>query len=504
MSFASSTTKIWDYIVIGTGMGGGPVGLKLAEAGFSILFLEKGKSPEEPQALKGQFAELFSQSSDITNETLQRAGRWTDEILDCSSDKAKKIKTFTGSGVGGSSALYGAVLDRFQPSDFAQWPIAYSTFASYYDQAEALFQVKRRNIPTHPGNIKLTAHFEKLGLHPYQLPLATADKESCGICQGFLCNKSCKNDSGKICIEPAVKKHGAEILLQCDVQKIEVSEHTVSGVRGMCLKQSFFIRARHVILAAGGLHSPVLLQKSGIGNQSGQLGRNLMRHFVDLYALKVDSDPENPRSKEIGFNDFYETQEIVLGTVQSFGRLPPTTVILDGLQRDLFLDGQHLLEFLIRLFRPVLNLVVQRVTAGRLVMASIMGDDPQLENRVWWEDGKICIAYKISPQDLKRISIMRKKLKSIFRPFSLMFISTAEKNKMLAHVCGTCRMGTDPQTSVVDLSNRVHGIDNLYIVDSSFFPTSGGTNPALTIAANSLRVADILIAQEKSQQVRVL
>ncbi len=481
-------------------MGGGPVGLRLSEAGFSVLFLEKGGSPQEAQALKGQFAEMFEHSTQSRNETFKKAGRWTDDIYDCSNHKPKKIEAFIGSGVGGSSALYGAVLERFRPSDFIKWPLSYSDFENYYGKAEILFQVKKRDRASHPGNQSLFAHLESRGLHPYQLPFATSDREACGNCQSFLCNKSCKNDSGKICIQRAIEKYGAEIKLRCDVQKIEISNQVVTGVSGMCGEHAFFYRARHVILAAGALQSPVLLQKSGIGNQSGQLGRNLMRHFVDLYALKIDSNPENPRAKEIGFNDFYEREDMGLGSVQSFGRLPPTKVILDEMQRNFSFQDNQVFRFLFQLLRPVLSFEIRFMTANRLVMASIMEDSPQPENRVWWENGRICISYHVSSEGRKKITLMRKKLKAIFKTFPLLFIPGAEKNKMLAHVCGTCRMGVSPHNSVVDSSNKVHGTDNLYVVDSSFFPSSGGTNPALTIAANSLRVADILIHQENVKQ----
>jgi len=83
----------------------------------------------------------------------------------------------------------------------------------------------------------------------------------------------------------------------------------------------------------------------------------------------------------------------------------------------------------------------------------------------------------------------------VLRPYRVRLVKQAENNRLLAHVCGTCRFGTDPKDSVLDAHNRAHGLSNLYIVDGSFFPSSGGTNPALTIAANALRVADHLIGR---------
>ena len=82
----------------------------------------------------------------------------------------------------------------------------------------------------------------------------------------------------------------------------------------------------------------------------------------------------------------------------------------------------------------------------------------------------------------------------MLKPYRFLLLKQAENNQRLAHACGTCRFGTDPRESVLDVNNKAHGLTNLYVVDASFFPSSGGTNPALTIAANALRVADHLIA----------
>ncbi len=494
MKWAEQT---WDYIIIGTGMGGGPVGLKLAEAGFSVLFLEKGESSFESTSLKGQFAELFSHNEKNRNEVLSRAGRSTDVIYDCTSIKRKKLEPFIGSGVGGSTGLYGAILERFKPSDFREWPISYEELEKYYSDAEKLFRVQARKNFAHPSNQKLSDYLKDQNLNPYCLPLANEDKKDCGSCQGFLCAQRCKNDSGKICIETAIQNHGAVLLTRCEVQKIEIVNARASGVQVVYQGQNLNLKAHVVLLAAGALRSPLILQNSGISNP--QMGRNLMRHYVDLYALKIDSDPSNPRAKELAFDDFYEIDGQKFGSVQSFGRLPPADVIVEEMQREL--DSQsRALAVLFKVVKPFFKLILRRVISNRIVIASLLEDSPRSENRVWSENEKICIAYEISENDQKKIVGIRKKLKKLFKPFSLLFIPRSEKNEMLAHVCGTCRMGTDPQLSVVDVENKVHGTENLYVVDASFFPTGGGTNPALTIAANSLRVAEILIAREKSKK----
>lgn len=503
--------QVWDYIVIGTGMGGGPLGLKLAQNGFSVLFLEKGLSPFESTSLKGQFAELFPYYNTSRAETLKKAGRFNEPIFDCTNSKIKKLEPFLGSGVGGSSALYGAVLERFKPSDFQNWPISYQTFSKYYLEAEKLFSVQASQIFHHPGNKKLSTYLQSQGLHPTHLliacqqPMASVGQKICGNCQGILCATGCKNHSGNICIEPAMTNHRAQLLTECSVKKIETSNsgQCVTGVTALYQDQIVFFKTRHLILAAGALQSPLILQNSGIGKQEDVVGRNLMRHYVDLYALKIDSDPANPRAKELGFNDFYTMEGQTMGTVQSFGRLPPTEVLLQQMSRSLLDKDLFGLGYLFKIVRPLIKLFLEKLFSKRLVMASIVEDTPQPNNRVWSEKGKICLSYEISQEDLKKIKQMRNRLTALFKPLGLIAIHSAEKNEMLAHVCGTCRMGTDPSTSVVDTNNKVHGIDNLYVVDSSFFPTSGGTNPALTIAANSLRVAEILISKEKERTQRI-
>ncbi len=487
MKPSKTTDETWDYIIVGTGMGGGPVGLKLAQAGFSVLFLEKGLSPFADSALKGQFAEQFSVSVD-SKEVLQKAGRFSGEVLDCTKPKTKKLSPFIGSGVGGSSALYGAVLERFKPSDFQTWPLSYVDFANYYDQAERLFRVRKPAAFRHPENQILSEQLARKGLHPYHLPIANEDKTECVGCQSYLCAKGCKNDSGRICIATAVEKHGASLITECTIEKIEVQGLRAVGVKAKFQDLTVTLHARNIILAAGALMTPIILQNTHIGNESGLLGRNLMRHYVDLYALKIKSDDPKIPAKELGFNDYYTEQNQTLGTVQSFGRLPPVSVILAQMQRDI---GR-----IFALVKPFMKFILSKVTANRLVMTSIIEDSPRFENRVWSEEGKVCISYTISPDDRKKIESMRLKMKSLFKKYNVLTIKAAEKNEMLAHVCGTCKMGPDAKTSVVDLENRLHGFENIYIADSSFFPTSGGTNPALTIAANSLRMADLLIAKE--------
>jgi len=162
--------KTWDYIVIGTGMGGTVAGYSLARAGKSVLFLEKGRSHlSGQQAILGNYPEMMIQEN-FSRETFKNSGRTWEEIIDRSSKKPKPFIPFTGSGKGGSTSIYGAVLERFQKEDFEparyhpnfpgstlppKWPISFEDLIPWYEKAERLFKLTLKSTqekPLYPEN----------------------------------------------------------------------------------------------------------------------------------------------------------------------------------------------------------------------------------------------------------------------------------------------------------------------------------------------------------------
>jgi choline dehydrogenase-like flavoprotein len=148
------------------------------------------------------------------------------------------------------------------------------------------------------------------------------------------------------------------------------------------------------------------------------------------------------------------------------------------------------------LARPLFGMVWQKRVQPLTVLATIMEDLPYAQNRVLpaahFNDGtrqRVRLRYRPSAYDLARNAAFRRVLTRTLAPLRPYSVDLGRDNTAIAHVCGSCRFGSDPATSVLDADNRAHGIDNLYVVDASFFPSSSGTNPALTIAANALRVA---------------
>ncbi|MGE3809214.1 MAG: GMC oxidoreductase [Gemmataceae bacterium] len=534
----------WDVIVIGTGMGGATIGLALARAGLRVLFLEKGLR-QSSATLRGDFAESYLAPTAVPGPgdtpLLARAGRWSDDIDD-RSHRPHRFVPFVGCGSGGSSALFGAALERLHPADLeprrfwngtagstlpARWPVRFEELVPYYEDAERLFGLHGTHDPLRgdrailgtpetslsPANLKLIAELASRGLHPYRLPLAHKDDPACVGCQGYLCAAGCKRDAGSVCLEPALQHHRAELLDHCDVIRLEADHHAVTGVVCAWRERLLTLKASLIVLAAGALASPWLLLNSasrhwprGLANRSGLVGRNLMRHMVDLYAVGVPEACPQHNLKQIAFNDFYFDTEHgqKWGTVQSFGNLPPARLLALGLEKELRDKGRPVAAWLARLGRPVLRRVLDRMLADRLILASILEDLPYLDNRIelrserdFFGRRRLALRYRLPEVACERVGRFRRRLREVLKPLPVRLIEQADNNERLAHVCGTCRFGHDPRTSVLDAGCRAHGLANLYVVDASFFPSSGGTNPGLTIAANALRVADLLLQRRR-------
>lgn len=520
----------WDAVVIGTGMGGGTLGYELARRGRRVLYLEKGKSNLFPEdhAVRGGFAE---ESFDIARlsdrelaDRLADAGRMAEFLQDATNPKPKPFRPLLGCGTGGSSALYGMVAERFFPSDFEPrrwfgdvgdstipeaWPIAYEDLRPWYGPAERLYRVHGTPDPLRPeegretvlppppwtaSGAELAAFFQSRGLHPYQLHVACEFRDDCKACQSYLCGNDCKNDSGKMCVAPAVREHGATLLCECEVLRIESNQ--TRATRVLCRRRGaeLAVRGKVVVLAAGALMTPAILLASkssdwprGLANDHDVVGRNFMRHLVDGYLFGIKSkEPVAGQIKELSFNDFYQVDGVKYGTVQSLGYIPSYDFIMNasrGARRWLGLarwPGRPLWERLRRRIVPI---------------AAILEDLPYADNRVQLVDSpsdegpRVRLEYRIRDNEKRRLKDFQRRLKEVFKPYRPLHGSASAVNSALGHACGTCRFGTDPKSSVFDSMNRAHGLDNLYCVDTSILPSSSGINPSLTIAANALRIA---------------
>jgi choline dehydrogenase-like flavoprotein len=537
MTAREAERVVWDVIVVGTGMGGGMLGYSLARAGRKVLFVEKGRStlPGEPGTIFSM-PELVEPLAGLSEAdylaAMARAGRTTDEIEDTSGRSARKFVPLLGSGTGGSSGLYGMVCERFFKADFTPrqnfrdpgdstvpdaWPVTYDQMRPWYSAAEKLLGVRGQPDPMRPeaaevdlpatppfsmDNQPLVDYLRGRGLHPYHLPMACDYTDGCSLCSGYLCDRACKGNSARNCVQPAVSEYGAHLLTECRVVRLDADRTQVRQVICEHASGGLSLKAKVVVLAAGAMVTPALLLNSqsvewprGLANGSDLVGRNLMRHLMDLIQVwphrgfKITAPyGEVGQNKEIGLNDFYFWEGQKHGTVQSFGSMPS----LEFLTNNPGLGSKAL-----RLLSPAVRPLYERFLTGGLVLTTVLEDLPYLDNRVWPSDQpnsdgrqRLRMEYRLHASEIERRSALLQQLKELFKPFRNIMLRSAQGNATLAHVCGTCRFGTDPDTSVLDPQNRAHEVDNLYVVDSSFFPSSTGLNPSLTVAANALRVAE--------------
>jgi choline dehydrogenase-like flavoprotein len=355
-----------------------------------------------------------------------------------------------------------------------------------------------------PANQDLFDFLQRKGFHPYQLPMACEQVADCQGCQSYLCGRNCKNDSSRICLTPALEDYGATLLEECEVLRLDASATRVNSIECLHQGQALRLHANCYVIAAGALETPRLLLNSasanwprGLANDNDLVGRNLMRHYIDLYAVFCQQRlSRKTRVKELACNDLYLRDGQKLGSVQSFGFLPPAQMLVDEMALDTQENVGRLAGVLFNLIKPIVRMGLDHLFSRALVLATTLEDLPYEHNRVQLsaatdERGRrrLQIRYTIAESEQARISAFRAQMKNFLHPRRYLLLKQAHNNQRIAHVCGTCRFGVDPQTSVCDGNNKVHELSNLYIADSSVFPSSGGINPSLTIAALSLRLA---------------
>ena len=506
----------YDVIIIGTGAGGGTLARHLAPSGKRILLLERGDwLPREPTNWSSH--DVFVDNRYVSPDT------WYDE-------HGKPFQPGVHYFVGGATKLYGAALYRLREQDFGElqhhdgvspaWPISYDELEPYYTQAEQLYEVHgaRGEDPTEPPASapypfpavshepriqQLSDDLAAAGYHPFHAPCGIRLNEAsmpyshcvrCATCDGFPCLVHAKSDAEVLGVRPALEHPNVKLLTNAMAVKLETNEsgNEVTEVVVERNGETERFAGDIVVVSCGAANSAKLLLGSandnhpnGLANGSDQVGRNYMFHD-SVAVLALSHEPNTTIfQKTLGLNDFYfgsDDFEHPLGNIQMVGKS----------------DAQ-----MFRGERPRDTKLAPEWTLARMALHSVdfwlsTEDLPRADNRVTIEaDGNIKLSYSETNAEAKKQ--LYSKLKSMLGHLGMhsdhLFTRHAYmKNDIpvagCAHQAGTCRFGEDPATSVLDRNCRTHELDNLYVVDTSIFPSIGAVNPALTAMANALRVGD--------------
>lgn len=517
---SSSPAKKWDAIIVGSGMGGGTMAYALANKGFEVLLLEKGYDDFS----KADQTDVIHEQVDPTERMVN--GKWPFQVSGTTDGNNFDIWAPLGCGLGGTSQLYAAALQRYEPMDFelrtasngrqVGWPCSYQEIEPYYLQAEAIYSVCGTQNPldeqiecqlnSPPAMCESDNYFYQFfkdkGLHPYRLHVGLKYMPGCGECGGRICQTSCKQTSLNSCILPALDSGNLTIAAHCEVLSLDADDKKIRHIEVRQFEQTFQLEAEVLILAAGAYFTPVILQNSkntywpnGVANNNDLVGRNLMFHANDFISLwsKKGLQRENGARKSLALRDFYQVGDKKIGELQSTGMYADYGNVLYSLRRTFEQTIFGKIKFLHHFLR-IPAYIGSKIFGDATLFSAIVEDYPYLNNRVVADNDSpsgLRFEYTVSAELKERVHIFRRQLREVFKPG---LVLPMNYNVMLnyGHPCGTCLAGLDPESSVVDKYCKVHELDNLYIVDASAMPTSGGTNPSLTIAANALRVADAI------------
>ncbi len=483
-----------DVLIIGSGMGGATLAAALAPSGRRIVILERGQHLRDTPEARDPVA-IFQDGHFRPDET------WL-------TPDGERFNPGNYACVGGNSKFYGGVLMRYRAEDFAPmshlggttpgWPLSYADIEPWYAQAEALFEVRGDGtedptepprsapyphppVPHEPEIADLARRLRSAGLNPAHLPLGV-DLEAwlaraATPWDAFPDTTGAKMDAESCALKQALRHENVELRTGITVEALDCAP---DGTLTAAITDKGRIEAPQIVLAAGAVHSAVILLKSaseahprGLANRSDQVGRNFMNHNCSaLLALSARRN-RTVYQKTLYLNDWYLTggpNGEPLGNVQLLGRVSaPILAAQTGLPSP-----------------------VARVLANHAIDFYVMSEDlPNPDSRVTVQGAEIVLNWARSNWDAHLLLV--KKLKAALKRAGFpITLSKAFDRRTPSHQCGTARMGTDPDNSVVTPWGQSHDHPNLWIADASVLPTSAAVNPSLTIAAHALRLGKAL------------
>jgi choline dehydrogenase-like flavoprotein len=516
-------SSTFDVVIVGSGAGGATLAQRLAAKGRSVLILERGEHLTRE-------AENWSPKAVFIENRYRAKERWSDK-------NGHPFRPNTFYWVGGNTTFYGAALMRLRNRDFQEtrhaggvspaWPISLTDLAPYYDEAERLWQVHgaRGEDPTEngdeppyaypavthdPGIARLKTHWVNKGWRPFSLPLGVKlDQEhpvtsrciKCKTCGGYPCLLRAKCDARTIAIEPLLNLPNVTLLTGRKAVRLETDGmgKTVTEVICQTAQGEERWSGDIVVVAAGAANTAALLLASaggahpaGLANGSDQVGGNYMFRTLTAMVSLTTAQIDVTFPKTLAVNDFY------WGDPRGGFDTP-----MGHIQLLEYMSGQTLEGEISDWLPPALvPQPLAGAVASRLLSMLVISEDlPLADNRVRLRpDGGIQLDYthnNLEGHD-RLVATLKDSLDGFVDHAHPISQHHFQLDSLLplygtAHQCGTVRFGADPASSVLDPWCKAHELDNLYVVDTSFFVTAGAVNPTLTTVANAMRVGDHLI-----------
>ncbi|WP_438752432.1 FAD-dependent oxidoreductase [Pararhizobium sp. O133] len=491
-----------DIVIIGSGIGGATIAAGLAGSGARIVILERGERlPDTPEAR--------SYRSIFVDGHFRPKEMWREP-------DGTSFNPGNFYFVGGNSKLFGAVLLRYRAEDFTEmqhlggvspaWPFPYEELEPWYGKAERLFAVRGElgqdptepahstpyshgPVPDEPAIARARAELKAQGLHPATLPLGV-DIEAWLAggktpWDGFPNAGKGKMDAETAPLAAALKDPNIELITSAHVETLEAGPSgRIEAVHYTHRGEKKKLSPKLVILSAGAINSAAILLRSGDGkglaNRSDQVGRNFMNHNSSaMLAINPFRRNDSVYQKTLMLNDYYLTggrDNLPLGNVQLLGKINGDILKTNAP----WYAPRFALDFM----------------AGHAVDWYMMTEDlPNPESRIMVDGKGIVMQWRRS--NLESLSGLEAKMRAHFKAAGYPIVLSRPFDKRTpSHQCGTVRMGNDPASAPLDPLCRAYDHSNLYVVDGGCLPTSAAVNPALTIAAQALRVADHIISKE--------
>lgn len=493
-----------DIVIIGSGMGGSTLAWALRESGKDVLVVERG-----------DFLPREVENADPTEMYIKGRYKTAEQWYDGRTGTPFQPGTYYW--VGGNTKFYGGSLPRFREEDFEQiithdgtspaWPFSYRDLEPYYLEAELLYQVHGdpSEDPTEPwrsgpyNNDRLehepeierfSDSLKKQGLHPFHTPnsmtlLDQEEREQASVGDGTPSPTDAKSDAENRALRPALKSENVRILVNTHVTKLHTDDSgkKIVSAEAKVSGRPIRIEGKQFVVAAGAVNTARLLLLSanekhpqGLANSSDLVGRNYMVHnstfFVAFNPLRLN---RTAWQKTLGLNDWYlpgPDNEYPLGNLQMLGKLRGP--MIKGALSD---------------FRKLLPMwALEMATARSLDIYLTTEDLPRLDNRIEVDGARTNVFWRAT-NTTPHNELVRRVSKAVRKAGYPLVLTERMGIATNSHMCGTAVAGHDPKQSVVNVDCRAHDVDNLWVADGSFFPSSAALNPALTIAANALRIA---------------